>query len=78
MEKKSTFNADIYIICFFKSKDHEIANPLDLKQWEFFIFTRKQLIELLDERKSISWAMLKKQNIKPIEAYELKQKINSI
>jgi hypothetical protein len=22
MEKKSTFNADIYIICFFKSKDH--------------------------------------------------------
>jgi hypothetical protein len=78
MEKEPTFNADIYIICFFNSKDHAVANPLDLKQWEFFVFTKRQLIKLLDGRKSISLAGLEKQNIESVEAFELKQKINSI
>jgi len=61
MEKESTFNADIYIISYFKSRDHKNANPLDLSQWEFFVFTKKQVIELLNGRKSISLGTKKRE-----------------
>ena len=60
MEKESTFNADIYIICYFKSIEHNKANPLDLNQWEFFVFTKEQVIKLLNGRKSISLKTLEK------------------
>ena len=78
LEKESTFNADIYIICYFKSRDHNKANPLDLSQWEFFIFTKKQVIEVLNGRKSISLKTLEKRGIKPVTAQELKNTIHSI
>ncbi len=78
MEKESTFNADIYIISYFKSRDHNNANPLDLSQWEFFVFTKKQVIELLNGRKSISLGTLKKKGIKPVTAHELKNTIHQI
>lgn len=54
MEKESTFNADIYIICYFKSSDYATANPLDLTQWEFFVFTKKQIVKLLNGKESSS------------------------
>jgi len=78
MQKESTFNADIYIICYFKSRDHHSANPLDLNQWEFFTLTKKQVIKVLNGRKSISLKKLEKQGLKPIRAHELKNTIHSI
>ena len=78
MNKKSTFNADIYILCFFKSKDYDTANPLDLTQWDFFAFTKKQVIKLLNGRKSISLKTLVKKGVKPVTAHELKDKIKSL
>ena len=54
MDKEPTFNADIYIICYFKARYHDVANPLDLSQWDFFVFTKKQINRILNGRKSIS------------------------
>jgi len=78
MEKESTFNADIYIICYFKSRSHNTANPLNLSQWEFFVFTKNQIIKLLDGKKLISLKTLEKKSINPITAHELKDRIHSI
>jgi len=75
MEKERTFNADIYIICFFNSINHKTANPLDLTQWEFYAFTKQQIVKLLNGRKSISLKTLEKHEIKPVRAEELKDKI---
>ncbi len=78
MKKESTFNADIYIFCFFKAQDRDKANPLDLKQWEFYVFTKKQIIELINGRKSISLKTLQKKDVPSISAKNLKNKIESI
>jgi hypothetical protein len=60
MDKEPTFNADIYIICYFKARDHDTANPLDLSQWDFFVFTKKQINRILTGRQSISLKTLEK------------------
>ena len=78
MENESTFNADIYIICFFNSTDYATANPLDFTQWEFFAFTKKQIIKLLNGRKSISLENLEKTGRKPSKSHELKAVIKSL
>ena len=78
MEKESTFNADIYILCYFKAQDYNTANPLDMNQWEFFAFTKQKIIRLLNGKKSISLKTLEKRGIQPVRAHELKDVIHSL
>jgi len=78
MENEPTFNADLYIICFFNSTDYDTANPLDLTQLEFFAFTKQQIVKLLNGKKSISLKTLKKRGIEPSRAHELKDVIQSL
>jgi len=75
MEKKPKLHADLYIICFFKAESHDIADPLNLAQWEFYVLSQKQIVRLLKERKSISLKFLKGQGITPIAAHELKDEV---
>jgi hypothetical protein len=77
MQQESTFNADIYVICYFKSTDYKTANPLDLTQWEFFAFTKNQVIKLLNGRQTISLNALE-QKMKAVTAHDLKNSINSL
>ncbi|MFA5157877.1 MAG: hypothetical protein WC451_01635 [Patescibacteria group bacterium] len=78
MEEKATFNADYYIFCYFTAEDHKTANPLDLSQWQFYVFTKEQLITILNNRKSISLKNLEKQGIKPVGALELRKTVENI
>lgn len=78
MEKESSFNAEIYIVCYFKARDHKLANPLDLNQWDFFVFTKKHIIQVLNGRKSISLKTLEKKGIKPVKAQDLQKIVQSI
>lgn len=78
INKEKTFNADLYIICYFKATKLESANPLDLSQWQFYVFTKKELIRLLEGRKSISLTYLEKKEKKPLTAHELKKAVLSI
>jgi len=75
MKEKPTFNADIYILCFFKAIDHETANPLNLNQWEFYVFTKEQIIKMLSEMKTISLSYIKRHKIKAVNANELKHEV---
>jgi len=75
MEDRPKLHSDIYIICFFTAESHDIANPLDLSQWNFYAFTIGQIKELLQERKSISLKLLESCGIRSFTAYEMKNKI---
>jgi len=75
MEDKPKLHSDIYVICFFTTESHDIADPLNLAQWKFYAFTKDKIKELLDERKSISLKFLERSGIEPFTAYELKSRI---
>lgn len=74
-DEPQTFNADLYIFCYFKTDEHETADPLDLDQWEFFVFTRERIKKLLDGKKSISLKKLETNGIKPVLAKDFKKTI---
>ena len=64
-----------YVFCYFEAIDYSTANLLDLEQWEFFAFTKKHIINLLNGRKSISLKYLQEQGIKSLKANELEETI---
>ena len=75
MEKEPKLHSDLYVICFFKADSHDTADPLNLNQWEFFVFTREAIKKLLMDRKSISLKLLKKLGIKSTNADGLSAKV---
>ena len=36
-------HADIYVFCLLKEKDVDLIDPLDMKQWEFYVVLTKEL-----------------------------------
>ena len=75
MEKEPKLHSDLYVICFFKADSHDTADPLNLNQWEFFVFTREAIKKLLMDRKSISLKLLKNLGIESINADGLSAKV---
>ncbi|MFA5926953.1 MAG: hypothetical protein WCT32_01245 [Patescibacteria group bacterium] len=78
MEETPSFNADLFVICYFSADSHDTANPLDLTQWEFFVFTKDRLIELIKNKKSISLKALMREGIKSVNAEALKSAIQEL
>lgn len=76
MKIEPTFNADIYIFCYYHFDSHEKANPLDMEQWLFFIMSQSQLISVLNGRKSVSLKDLHKNGWKFVNASELSTEVN--
>ena len=75
MNETPTFNADFYILCYFNADNHDTADPQDLTQWEFYVFTIEAIKKLLVDRKSISLYYLRKLGIKSINAHGLAAKV---
>jgi len=75
MEGTPKLHSDIYVICFFAADSHDMADPLNLDQWKFFAFTKEQVKQLLQERKTISLKFLERSGIQPVSACKLKSKV---
>jgi len=75
MEKTPSFNASLYIFCYFNADNYNMADPLDLTQWEFFVFTKESIEKLLEKRKSIPLKYLETLGIKSLKAHELREKV---
>jgi hypothetical protein len=75
MNTTPSLNADLYIFCYFTARDHSAANPLDLDQWEFFVFERKQIEKIFEGKKSISLKDLRKVGAKPLSSYEVAKEV---
>lgn len=54
-----------------------MADPLDLNQWDFFIFTKEGIKKLLDGKKSLSLKKLEAKGIRPVLAEDLQKVLNS-
>lgn len=78
LSDKRTFNADIYVLCYYSWKDNKTMHTKNIDHWEFWVFTVTQLIRILDDRKSVSVEKLKAMGYKPIDALKLKDTIMSL
>jgi len=45
--------ASVYVFCVFKELDREIANPLNVQQWEFYVVATKRLNERFPGQKRL-------------------------
>jgi hypothetical protein len=71
MEQKPSLNADIYVICYFICEEHETADLLDIEQWRFFILSKKEVSDIIQETQSISINRLYKMNKRALKADEV-------
>jgi hypothetical protein len=78
LETKAEYNADIYILAYHKETNRKTIDPMDLDQWEFWVFSKQQIVSLLRNRKSISVSQLKKEDFLPIKFEEIKKQVNQI
>lgn len=58
--------ADVYVFCLFHETDRERANPLDTRQWTFFVAPTSVLDSVLGTQKSITLASLRTR-VAPVE-----------
>jgi hypothetical protein len=42
---EATFNADVYVFAVQTAQSHEAYDPLDVKQWEFYVLSRREVEE---------------------------------
>ena len=75
MEAEPTFNADVYIFCYFSPESHETADPMNLHQWSFYFFPKERLVEILDGRKSVSLKRLEMLGEQSYSAEELREHV---
>lgn len=65
--------ADYYIFCLLTEKDQNKVNPMDLKQWEFYVLETKILNEKVGNQKTIGLNSLLKLNPIVCDFFELKK-----
>lgn len=70
---EATFNADVYVFCVQGAKSHEQYDPLDVRQWQFYIVTRNALVRL--GYRSLSLAALLTVTDGPVEYADLARAI---
>lgn len=51
--------SDVYIFCLLKEKSKKLINPLDLKQWSFYILTTEDVDNNYNNQKSVGLEMIK-------------------
>jgi len=61
-ESEMKRQADIYVFALLAHKDKLTVNPLDMKQWEFFILNTKVLNDNIGDNKSITLGRIIKLN----------------
>lgn len=74
LEKDADYNADVYVLCYHKETERSNLDPLNLKQWDFWVFSKKEIIKLLNGRKSITIRQLIKEDHQPIGVINFKKK----
>jgi hypothetical protein len=75
MENEPRLHSDFYVICYFTAVSHELADPLDLAQWKFFVLPKDRITSILQKRRSISMKFLEELGIEPVAANQLRDQI---
>ena len=51
-------HSDVYVFCLFAEQNREIANPLKLEQWQFFVLPTSVLDEQCGDKQTLSLSAL--------------------
>lgn len=51
--------ADVYVFCLFTEQNRQLANPLDTRQWRFFVAATRRITARLGQQKSIGLPTLR-------------------
>ena len=70
--------SEAYVFCLFACDNREIANPLNLDQWEFWVVPTALLNQKMGKRKSVTPATLKKMGIEMIKYDQLADAVGTI
>lgn len=65
------YSADVYVLCLLAEKDPSRFDPLDLGQWQFWLLSKTNVIELTQGGNSVSLGRLGKAGLAPYSAVEL-------
>lgn len=71
-------SADVYVFCLFASTEPKEANPLDLKQWEFYVLGTNVLNDCVPEQKKIGLNSLIKLGAKKVCYDEIYDAVNVV
>ena len=75
---ESSYKSDFYVFALFKNKEHATLDILDRDQWDFYVLSRTQLAEGINNGGSISLERLVKLGYEPKSFDELKHAIENI
>jgi len=70
-------HSDVYVFCLFTAQDSTLANPLDLKQWDFYILNTNVLNTKVPKQKTIGLSALLKLGAKKVSYSEIHSAILS-
>lgn len=71
-------HSDVYVFCLFACMDPQIANPIDLSQWEFFIISTKELDQKVPRQKTITLTSLVKLGAQKVSYSEIANGIQAV
>ena len=71
-------HADVYIFCVLAHLDQQTLNPLDVKQWEFYVVPTTVLDQTCSTQKSIGLAMVRAKAGEPVSYESLAQKVHEL
>ena len=75
--EKKLRSADVYVFCLFASMEPKEANPLDLKQWEFYVLSTNVLNDCVPKQKKIGLNSLIKLGAKKVCFDEIYDAVNT-
>lgn len=77
LEDKVSYNADIYVLCYYSWTDSNSMDVTNISHWKFWVFSLSELLSILNGKKSISVKKLEQLCSKPLTAFELKDAVLS-
>ena len=79
-DKNSSFERqnDIYVFCLNTGETAEESNPLNLKNWEFYIVPTSFINEACGDAKTISIQRIKKLGIVPVDYFAIQSVIDKL
>ena len=71
-------NSDVYVFCLFSCQNPQIANPMDVGQWKFYILPTAVLNEKIPAQKTIGLSSLLKLGAKEVMFNDIETTIKNI
>jgi len=68
-------HAQVYVFCVENHKDKDTVNPMDLRQWDFYVLPTSTLDKLMGAQKTISLSKLLKIGARKCSYGEIKQAV---